>query len=197
MAISRDGSTIAAGAPQYSGNAGAVYIFTFDGTTWAQTAKISKPSGMSSLFGNDVALSGDGSKLLVGAPGLISTEQGGAAFFGRNADGTWSLKTTMAGGANNSKAGTGVAISDDGPRAAVGIPNFKSGSTTTPRVNTYSASGTSWTSLATVANPSGISGLSEFGHSVSFSSDGTRLAVGAPGVTTVGTTSVAGARAPS
>src|SRR5205814_2287893 len=83
LAISRDGSTIAVGAPLESsaartinGNAadnsaleqGAVYVFRRTGATWAQEAYIKAANGdAGDQFGWAVALSGTGDTLVVGA----------------------------------------------------------------------------------------------------------------------------------
>ncbi|MBA3541865.1 MAG: hypothetical protein H0T79_19780, partial [Deltaproteobacteria bacterium] len=83
LAVSRDGSTIAVGAPLESsaattinGNAadnsaleaGAVYVFRRAGDTWQQEAYIKAANAeLGDQFGWSVALSGDGSTLAVGA----------------------------------------------------------------------------------------------------------------------------------
>lgn len=73
IALSRDGSTLAIGAPQADGagdNAGAAYIFAKVGGSWLEHAYITAPSAAASdAFGFSIALSGDGEALVVGAPG--------------------------------------------------------------------------------------------------------------------------------
>lgn len=99
LAFAADGSTLAVGAPQersgatgINGNAsdtsapgaGAAYLFVRSAGSWTQSAYV-KPgnTGAGDQFGSSVALSGDGTRLAVGAIG----EAGGAALFG-GLDGT-------------------------------------------------------------------------------------------------------------
>src|SRR5258705_610793 len=83
IALSADGSTLAIGAPfeassatgingqdnNNSSGSGAVYVFTRAGATWSQQAYIkASNTGPRDQFGKSVALSSDGSTLVVGAP---------------------------------------------------------------------------------------------------------------------------------
>jgi hypothetical protein len=92
IALSADGATLAVGAKDESSsatgiggdqtsnaavNSGAVYVFSFAGTTWAQQAYVkASNTDAKDLFGNAVALSGDGSRLAVSAPGEDSAARG-------------------------------------------------------------------------------------------------------------------------
>ena len=92
LAVSGDGNTLAVAAPNEDSaaqgingrqdddsaiEAGAVYLFTRNGTEWAQQAFV-KGSNTEAFdeFGGSVALSGDGRILLVGARGEDSGAQG-------------------------------------------------------------------------------------------------------------------------
>ena len=84
VAISGDGSTIVAGAPNEDSNAkgingdqrnnlgdgaGAAYVFTRTGTTWAQRAYVKGTNTEAyDAFGSAVALSTDGKTIVIGAP---------------------------------------------------------------------------------------------------------------------------------
>src|SRR6266536_2085750 len=93
VALSSDGVTLAVGAigedssaigidgsqtdSAATTNAGAVYVFTFNGTTWPQQAYIkASNTGAVDLFGGSVSLSGDGNILAVGAIGESSAATG-------------------------------------------------------------------------------------------------------------------------
>jgi hypothetical protein len=94
IAISGDGSLLAVGAfsedsnatgiggnqlNNGSSNSGAVYVFRRLDGEWMQQAYVKAPNtGASDVFGDDLALSGDGSTLAVGAP----LEDGGATGVG-------------------------------------------------------------------------------------------------------------------
>jgi cysteine-rich repeat protein len=83
VALSADGSTLAVGAlsedsaatgiggdqaDNSAGGAGAVYVFTRNGTTWSQGAYVkASNTGANDQFGGSVALSADGTTLVVGA----------------------------------------------------------------------------------------------------------------------------------
>ncbi len=81
MTLSSDGNTLAVGAPQISGEtvggAGEAYVFIRNGDVWSQQAHVeaSNPDEYD-LFGGDVALSGDGNTLAVGAIGEDSNATG-------------------------------------------------------------------------------------------------------------------------
>lgn len=67
LALNSDGTRIAVGAPGNTSNAGAVYLFTRDANVWTQDVKLTNPDH-GSQFGRVVALSADGSRLIVGTP---------------------------------------------------------------------------------------------------------------------------------
>jgi len=148
IAISADGNTLVVGAPKEDSgsltdqsdnsaiDSGAVYVFTRSGTTWSQDAYI-KPAVIDlgldrkDQFGFSVAISGGGTRLIVGTPfedgeagdpTSNSTEQSGAAYVFERASGAWSqrayVKPTISRAA--SAFGYSVSISSDGLTFAVG-----------------------------------------------------------------------------
>jgi hypothetical protein len=92
LALNRDGTVLAAGAPQQPGggsginpdqaddsapHSGAAYLFTRTDGRWAQAAYVKAPNAQEyDLFGSGVALSGDGRTLAVGAVGEDSAAKG-------------------------------------------------------------------------------------------------------------------------
>ena len=166
VAISGDGNTMAIGAQHESSNArglngnqaddsvyasGAVYVFTRNGANWTQQAyvKASNP-GRSDHFGSTVALSGDGSTMVVSAPwesraatGINGNQaddslpQAGAVYVFTRSGSTWSQQayikasnTGMAGeGGDGDQFGFSVAISDDGNTIAAGANSEDSNAT--------------------------------------------------------------------
>lgn len=185
--VSSNGDTIVVGASNYSVGLGTVYVFQrTDTSSWEQTARISAPAGANGGgFGTAVAISDDGSRIVAGAPAsLSSTAQGAAAYYVLE-NGTWTLKTVVAGGAAGSLGGTDVEISADGSRVAVGAPTSKvSGTPAAGRVNTYAAAATGLTALGTITDPStassGTSGAYFGAGALSFTADNNGLLVGAP-----------------
>jgi hypothetical protein len=158
VAISGDGSTIVAGAgdeaclvgginPQgcdtdkpedaSGGSAGAAYVWVRSGDTWTEQAFI-KPSNpdLQDWFAVNLAVSGDGSTVLVGAPmedsrgrGVNNAEQqddsateSGAAYLFTRSGTTWSQQAYIK--AENAdefdEFGISVAVSGDGRRLTIG-----------------------------------------------------------------------------
>ena len=164
VALSADGRTLAVGAiGEASGatgingdqfddskpNSGAVYIFDRESTSWTQNAFV-KPSNttLSQTFGGDLALTSDGSRLVVGSPLEISNARGvdgddknrsasgaGAAYlFESDSAGTWSqiryIKSSNTGfiTGENDNFGVALDISADGSLLAVGASGEDSSS---------------------------------------------------------------------
>jgi len=76
--------------------------------------------------------------------------------------------------------GRSVAFSSDGTRLAVGAPQYDPGNDYyAGLVQVFDWTGSSWSQVGN--NLTGCDGYYDFGHSLAFSSDGTRLAVGSPG----------------
>jgi trimeric autotransporter adhesin len=101
LALSADGNTVAVGAAgaTIGGNVaqGAAYVFVKPASGWkttTQTAKLYESDGAAADFAGEVSVSGDGSTVFVGAPGVTvgaNASQGVAYLFARPARG-W--KTT-------------------------------------------------------------------------------------------------------
>lgn len=221
VALSGDGNTLAVGAWRERSNAtgvngnqadnsaqdsGAVYVFTRSGPTWSQHAYLkASNTGVGDHFGAEVALSGDGNTLAVGALGERSNTTGvngdqandaagssGAVYmFARGGTG-WSqeayLKATNTGAGD--RFGTSVALSEDGNTLAVGAPQEASSATGingnqadnsavgSGAVYVFTRSSTTWSPEAYLKATNTGAG-DRFGYSVALSSDGHSLVVGA------------------
>jgi len=213
--IALDGDTLAVGAYREASNAtginknqannsiaeaGAVYVFTRNGTTWSQQAYIkASNTGKEDNFGWSVALSGD--TLAVGAPFEESNATGvdgnqydnsasgaGAVYIFARSGGDWSQQAYIK--ASNTNAGDqfgySLALSND--TLAVGA-NHESSSTTgveggqsdnsafiAGAVYIFTRSGTAW-SQQNYVKASNTDAGDEFGISVALSDN--TLAVGA------------------
>jgi len=150
IALSGDGSTLAVGAitedggaMQINGNqhddsatsAGAVYVYTRTGTTWAQQAYVKTAHmGAGDLLGFSVALSFDGNTLAATAfdedgsgkgfnpPHDNASINSGALYIFARQSGSWSQQAYLKGSRNETSDGFGFAVglSDDGNTVAVG-----------------------------------------------------------------------------
>ena len=167
VALSGDGNTLAVGANREDSNAvginggataetdnsmtdaGAAYVFSFDGSTWSQQAyiKASNPDAQD-YFGHVVALNADGNTLVVTATGEDSagtginsgmqddnsmTDAGAAYVFVRDAGGAWTQQAYIK--ASNTQAGdvfggsfwakygsSTLGLSADGNTLVIGAP---------------------------------------------------------------------------
>lgn len=180
VAISHTGSVIAVGAPKNnngaSSNSGHVRVYSFDSGTssWIQRGADINGNAANDQFGESIALSPDGSKLIA------------ASKWGNSSDGyvevytwngtAWIQKGTTISDGGSDKSGTGVAISSDGNRIVVGAPN--SGAMTQGNVKVYSYSGSAWAQLGSTIT-GWINGMN-LGSSVSMSDSGNEILVGAP-----------------
>ncbi|MEZ8030468.1 FG-GAP repeat protein, partial [Enterovibrio norvegicus] len=216
VALSEDGNTLVVGAPQEDGSnvsaynndssaAGAAYVYRFENDAWVfQRYLKADNAGSDDRFGRSVALSSDGNKVLVGAPGEDSSTTGinstsnnslsswaGAAYLFSYDGVAWNqelyIKASNPG--SSDKFGESVTMSGEGNTLAVGAIGESSSSTginTTPNDAATNAGATyvfensngSWAQQAYVKASNTGSG-DQFGMSVSLSSDGNTLAVGA------------------
>jgi trimeric autotransporter adhesin len=221
IALSADGSTLAVGAfsedsaaagidgdqdDNAAEEAGAAYVFRRAAKGWAQEAYIKAAnSGAQDRFGISLALSGDGTLLVVGASGESSAARGingdatnnlaagsGAAYaFRRSAAGTWSQEAYIK--ASNSEAGDGfgyVALSADGgtlvvaalaeDSAATGVDGDQADNSVDGAAALYvfrHGAGDSWTQEAYLKRDHNTGGTA-FGGSLALSADGSLLAAG-------------------
>lgn len=200
VALSEDGKTLAVGVrgenssttgvgsvPNSSAsNAGAVYVFTRDGSDWAQQAYIkSSNTGAHHNFGAAVSLSADGNTLVAGAPGEESSTSGvnsdpntaagdaGAAYVFVRSGGIWGQQAYIkaSDADENHEFGGAVALSGDGDTLAVGAR-------WNDTAYVFTRSDGDWSEQAALAGNSTSDG-DLFGISVALSNDGDILAVGA------------------
>lgn len=203
VAVSRDGNTVAVGAPWEDGTtalrSGRVYVFRKTGAAWAQEAVLAAASQRAyDQLGVSVSLSADGSTLAAGmtgddgANGML--DDAGAVVVFKRTGTAWAEQETLR--ARTPAAGDGfgwsVSLSADGTRLAVGAPFEDSDATgvngavtnTTRYLSSgaafvFAASGASWSSPVFFKAPNrGANDL--FGQELSLSGDGRTLAVGAP-----------------
>lgn len=129
VAISADGNTAIVGAPADNAGAGAAWVFTRSGTTWAESETLTG-GGESNLdhggaFGTAVAVSASGNTALIGGP--QDNEDIGAAWVFVRADEKWAQqgeKLTGAGEVGEGLFGEAVALSSGGHTALIGGPGF-------------------------------------------------------------------------
>ena len=196
VAVSADGLTVAAGVPNYDGeaaNSGAVLIFERPGGAWAdctQTAVLSASvSNNYDMMGNSLSISSDGGTVVVDASYAevgSNTNQGAAYVFVRPATG-WAnayetARLTSSDGAAMDYFGTSVAISRDGSRIAVGAPPATvGGNAGEGALYIYKRPSSGWKTTSSAAKPKFKDGAAgdAIGSSIALSSNGSVIAVGA------------------
>ncbi len=185
VAISSDGTYAIVGAYNEdtgAGNAGAAYIFTRSGSTWTQQQKIqSSDAEGSDFFGISVSISSDGSYAIVGATGEdTGGSAAGAAYIFTRSGSTWTQQQKIQ--SSDVQAGDGfgnsVSISGDTNHAIVGAAGEDTGFTGAGSSYIFSRSGSTWTEQRILRSPTALE-KDFFGKSVSMSSNGSYVLVGA------------------
>lgn len=197
VTIDQTGTRVAVGCARRSEGGftrcGAVYIFIRSGNSWTQEAKLTASDKSSDAnFGKSISMSGDGTRIVVGAPyaaDLDGNSGGGKAYVYLRTGTTWSQETVNAFGGSNRVAdkhfGYSVSISSDGHRIAIGAPGYKEGFNSWPgAVHIFFRSG-SWTEEAFLLASDRVSN-DKFGYSVTISSGGELVYVGSPDATNGG-----------
>ena len=183
LALSADGNTALIGAPNYSQDRGAAWVFTRSGETWTQQGEAlmgGEEEVGHARFGRSVALSADGSTALIGA-GADDLHRGAAWVFTRAGE-TWTqqgAKLTMGSEEEGEgRFGRSVALSAVGDTALIGAPD-DAGDRGAAWV--FTRAGETWTQQG--AKLTGAAEQSEgarFGTSVALSAFGNEALIGAP-----------------
>lgn len=176
MSIALSGNTALIGAPYKLSGYGAVYVFSFNGSTWVEQQRlIASDAKVNDFFGTSVALSG--ASALVGEPNGSNTAPGTAYVFTLNG-GTWSQQQelTASDGAVGDDFSRSVALS--GSTALIGAP-YKNvgGSRSQGAVYVFANDGSMWSQQQELTASDGAPN-NDFGTSVALQND--IALVGAP-----------------
>jgi len=183
VALSSDGNIVAIGAHSNNdggSNSGHVRIFEYDGTIWTQKGSSIPGEAADDYSGYSVSLSNNGNIVAIGAH---SNNDGGAKsghvrIF--EYDGTnWTQKGSSIPGATiGDYSGCSVSLSDSGNIVAIGSHSNNDGGANSGHVRIFEYDGTSWTQKG--SSIPGVASGDKSGYSVSLSSDGNIVAIGAP-----------------
>ena len=184
VSLSSDGSRVAIGAPRNDSagtDAGNVRVYEYSAGSWTQLGAdiIGEAAGDES--GRSVSLSSDGTIVAIAAPYNDGTaNNAGHVRIYEYSTGSWTqLGVDIDGDFSLDFSGYSVSLSSDGNRVAIGALAQQSGSPTAAgHVRVYEYSAGSWTQLG--ADIVGEAFFDKSGYSVSLSSDGTTVAIGAP-----------------
>jgi FG-GAP repeat protein len=180
VAISADGTTAVVGGPGDAAGAGAMWVFTREGSTWTQQGEKltgGEEEGAAEL-GRSVAISDDGTTSLAGGP--RDAKSLGAAWVFTREGATWvqqGAKLLAAHEAGHGQFGGSVALSGDGDTALIGARADHS-FTNTGAAWAFSRSGSAWTQEGEKLTGAGETSGGEFASSVTLSDDGETALIG-------------------
>ncbi len=175
VGMSSDGTAVIVGAPMNDGageNAGQARVYRSDGSSWAQVGDDIDGEAAGDLAGSSVAMSNDGSTVIVGAPrndgnGDIA---GHARIFRWDGSAWNQVGADIDGATATELMGSAVAMSSDGNTVGVGAPGGSG------QARVYTWDGITWTQVGAdiAGSPFDVSGTA-----VAMSSDGNTVIVGA------------------
>lgn len=179
--VAMHGETIVVGASMAGATSftpGAAYVYQFNGSTWAQVAKLTaSDGGDDDFFGTGVSISGD--TIVVGAPWKDEAgNNSGAVYVYQGSMASWTevAKLTAFDGAADDEFGTSVSI--DGDVLVVGAPKHSVAGVggQAGQAYVFQRTGGVWT-LDTTLTASDAAEGAQFGYAVSVS--GNDLLIGA------------------
>ena len=172
VALSSDGNRVAIGtpSPENKDYHSHVRIYDWEESQWTQVGSDLVGVVAGDWFGSDIAMSSDGNRVAI-VSYLTNTRDGTShvQIFDWG-DGQW---TQVGSNLNVDVSGISIALSSDGNRVAIGSRYSENNST-----RIYDWTGKQWTQVG--SNLVGQAAGDWFGQSVALSSDGNRIAVGAP-----------------
>ncbi len=181
ISFSNDGHRIAIGAPYNSGYYGhtRVYEYSADTFTWAQLGDDLDGDREGGHSGSSVALSGNGKRLVIGAP-RDSTYSGHAKMY-ELVDGVWTQLGHTLSGDERTSLGNTVAMSDTGHRIVIGAHyDFLNNDLFVGSVEVFEYIDDIEDWIQVGSELKGEEYFDLFGHSVDISSDGKRIVIGVP-----------------
>jgi hypothetical protein len=192
VSLSSDGSIVAIGAYLNDGNgenSGHVRIYKKNSNIWEQVGNDIDGEAIGDNSGVSVALSSNGNIVAIGATDNDANgSNSGHVRVYQNINGNWIQKgTDIDGEAEFNHFGASVSLSSDGSIVAIGAPGNDGNGASSGHVRVYQNSNGSWQKIGSDIN--GEATQDRFGHSVSLSSNGGIVAIGAPGNNGNGTSS--------
>ena len=183
VALSSDGLTVAIGARQNGGvgsrNAGHVRIYEYNGSSWTQVGGDIDGEAAADYSGDSVSLSSDGSTVAISAQlnDGNGRNAGHVRIYEYNGSSWTQVGGDIDGEAADDNSGYSVSLSSDGSRVAIGALYNDGNGDSAGHVRIYEYNGSSWTQVGGDIDGEAAWDLS--GRSVSLSSDGSTVAIGA------------------
>ncbi|MCC6649694.1 MAG: T9SS type A sorting domain-containing protein [Candidatus Eisenbacteria bacterium] len=183
VSLSASGTRLAVGA-HFSNATGAqsgrARIYQWDGSAWLLMGQPIEGEAVGDGFGARVSLSSTGNRIAISG---FHNDGGGASsghvrVYEWNGNAWNQLGLDIDGGSVGEWFGYSLSLSGAGTRVAIGAPRNDAGGGDAGEVSVYEWNGTAWNPLGLAI--SGIAAGHQWGFSVSISSDGKRVAAGAP-----------------
>ena len=183
VSINDDGTIIAIGAIRIDSNgpdAGQVKVYQYNGSQWIQLGQDINGEAANDLAGISVSLNGNGTIVAIGARRNDGNGQdsGHVRIYQYNGSQWIQMGQDIDGEAAADDSGYSVSLSSDGTIVAIGAIWNDGNGTESGHVRIYQYNGSQWIQLG--ADIDGEAAYNYSGHSVSLSSDGTIVAIGAP-----------------
>ena len=183
VSLSSDGNTVAIGALYNDGNgndAGHVRIYENIGGSWSQIGQDIDGEAAGDKSGFSVSLSSNGNTVAIGA--YLNNGNGyysGHVRIYENISGAWSqIGQDIDGEAAGDFSGVSVSLSADGNTVAIGAPYNGGNGSNSGHVRIYENTSGFWSQIG--QDIDGEAAGDQNGYSVSLSSDGNTVAIGAP-----------------
>jgi len=184
VSLSSNGNIIAIGASSNGGNgfiSGHVRVYANQSDNWVQIGQDIDGEASEDFFGRSVSLSSDGSIIAIGAPDNDGNGQssGHVRVYENQGDNWVQIGQNIDGEAELDDLGDSVSLSSDGSVVAIGASGNDDNGEGSGHVRVYENQGNNWVQIG-----QDIDGEAEgnfFGRSVSLSSEGSTVAIGAPG----------------
>ena len=185
VSLSADGKIIAIGAPGNDGNgssAGHVRVYRNNNGGWVQIGFDIDGEATDDFSGRAVSLSADGKIVAIGANGNDATgRNAGHVRVFENINDSWiQIGSDIDGERQIDQSGWALSLSSDGAIIAIGAYNNWETGSSIGHVRVYKNINGSWNQIGSDIDGKGAPG-DESGRSVSLSSDGNTLAIGATG----------------
>ena len=182
VSLSSDGTVVAIGAYYNDGNgsdSGHVRIYSWDESSWSQRGGDIDGEAADDHSGYRVSLSSDGTVVAIGAFGNVGngSDSGHVRIYAWDGSSWSQLGGDIDGEAADDYSGWSVSLSSDGTIVAIGAYYNDGNGSDSGHVRIYAWDGSSWSQLGGDIDGEAAGDLS--GYSVSLSSDGTIVAIGA------------------
>ena len=181
VSASSNGSIVAIGSPGANSGKGVVRIYAWTNNRWGLMGSPIEGAQSNEYHGQSVSLSANGNTVAIGAP-FANSGKGVVRIYALT-NNQWTImgSSPIEGAHNNEYHGYSVSLSSQGNTVAIGAPFGAVGTYTQcgiTRIYKWNSSSSSWIMLGSAINGSANSETS--GLSVSLSSEGHAVAIGAP-----------------